>query len=145
MLEIAVCWRRAAQILQVGMTLDNLVLKWWLAFLHTAPALRFISSLISSHVHLYLLSKASEIPFRHYKCAFQGLYSFSSLRCSSCNFPRMNWRYLIKVKTSDVNRTATAHCRRSRGAFQEPCTLELALSVLPIPGTEFTQYLQEGK
>lgn len=56
-LEIAVRWRQAAQILQAGTTSDNLVLKWWLAFLHTAPALSFISSLISSHLHLRVFAE----------------------------------------------------------------------------------------
>ena len=59
--------------------------------------------------------------------------------------PGWTQRYLIKAITGVANHAATAHCRNSSTACQEPCRLELALSVLPIIGTESTQYVQGEK
>lgn len=56
------CWRWTAQILRIGTALGNLVLKWWLASLHTAPVL-FPAW---SHLHLCLL--------RLHLCTINALY-----------------------------------------------------------------------
>lgn len=60
-------------------------------------------------------------------------------------FPGRNQRYLIEVMTNSTDCEATAHSRRTRSTYQEPGTLELALSVLPTVGTEFIQYLPGKK
>lgn len=125
-----------------GMVSDSVVLKWWLAFLHTAPALCFISCVVFPYLLFFSKQGTLSSFFALAMCLTECVLFRDS---EVVAFPGRNPRYPIEVMINGTNHAATAHCRRSRSTHQEPWTFELALSVPPIVGTEFIQSLPGKK
>lgn len=88
-LKIAVCWRWAAQILWVGTTSDNWVLKWWLAFLHTAlctSSTFYFQPDLSSSTFVF----AEEGTWSSFCTPPICFVTSSSMRHWSCSIPKFN-------------------------------------------------------